>query len=435
MQRFERSLKFLFYRTLKWRYYENFGERMREMAGSDPFAISREYLEKLISFVREHNSYYAKFLSRERNHNHLPILTKDSIRDNLDELQSSRQPSLTYMNSSGGSTGKPVTLIQDVAYSSWGNVTKGYYFRKFLDVEMNSVKSVWLWGSERDTMKVGSWTTKVALFLQNRLLLNTFDTSEQRCLEYIERIRSYRPHYVAGYAGSLYRIAQVARKFNVRLYSPRFIHSSAEMLRDFMRKEIEEQFNAKVYDFYGSREVGAIAGECSAGRKHVFIMNNLVEVLNDANEPVDDGEEGKLIITNLHNFSMPLIRYEIGDTGAMSSEHCVCGSLLPILKQLTGRITDHFRLQNGDQVHGEFFTHLFYFRDWVNQFQVEQVDYDHLRISIVCGAKVKDSDVASINASICSVMGKDCVVEWLYVDAIKKTPQGKHLFTHCLIDK
>ena len=71
-------------------------------------------------------------------------------------------------------------------------------------------------------------------------------------------------------------------------------------------------------------------------------------------------------------------------------------------------------------MHGEFFTHLFYFRDWVEQFQVDQVDYNRIRISLVPNSKVDDDDVEDINTKIRLVMGADCEVEWLYVDSIEK---------------
>lgn len=435
MRRWDHILRFQVYRLLKRRYYQHYSQSISKITNTDPFVLSREYLARLLSFVNDHNKYYDRFLSECKELNNLPILTKAIIRQCFEELQSTRHTAATYKNSSGGSTGKPVTLIQDTHYTSWSEATQSYYFSKFLGVERNAVKSVWLWGSERDLLKIDSWRTKVVLFLQNRLFLNTFQTSERRWLEYIERIRSYRPYYVAGYAGSLYQIARVARKYNVRLYQPTFVYSAAEMLRDFMRKEIEEQFNAKVYDYYGSREVGAIAGECSMGRMHVFIMNNLVEILDDTNRPVGDGEEGKIIITNLHNYSMPMIRYDIGDTGAISADGCGCGSSLPVLERLTGRITDHFRLRDGTLVHGEFFTHLFYFRDWVEQFQIDQLDYDYIRISVVPNLTIDEHDSAVISENIRTVMGSECKLEWLCVDQIKTTPQGKYLFTRCLINR
>lgn len=435
MRRYDHILKFHCYRLWKKRYYRNYDTLIRKMTNTDPFVLSREQLGQLLSFVSNHNEYYARFPYKDQELKNLPILTKDVIRQQSQKLQSTKRTMDTYNNSSGGSTGEPVTLVQDVTYQSWSEATKEYHFREFLGVERDTVRNVWLWGSERDLFRLDSWRTKVGVFLRNRLFLNTFETSDRLWLEYIERIRSYRPYYVAGYAGSLYQMARVARKYDVRLYKPKFVYSSAEMLRDFMREEIEEQFNAKVYDYYGSREVGAIAGECSMGRRHVFIMNNLVEILDDTSCPVGDGKEGRIIITNLHNYSMPMIRYDIGDTGTISVDHCGCGSSLPVLERLTGRMTDHFHLRDGTLIHGEFFTHLFYFRDWVEQFQIDQIDYDYLRISIVPNVKIDEREMTDITETIHTVMGKNCKIEWIYVNQIKKTPQGKYLFTRCLIGK
>ena len=438
MRRYDHTLKYRIHRLIKWRFHRDCEEHMRMIMSTDPHILSHQNLDHILSFVRYNNRYYAKYFSDSRNLCNLPVLTKDIIRREFDNLNSTKQSTSIYENTSGGSTGRPVLLIQDNEYESWSEATQKYYFREFLGTERNEVNSVWLWGSERDLLKLDSWIRRtrrsVSLFLQNLVFLNTFDTSEKRWLEYIERIRCHRPYYIAGYAGSLYQMARVARKHNIRLYKPHFVYSAAEMLRDFMRNEIEEQFNAKVYDYYGSREVGAIAGECSMGRKHIFVMNNLVEIVDEADRPTSEGHEGRLVVTNLHNYSMPMIRYDIGDTGVIGSTRCKCGSSLPVLDKLTGRVTDHFYLKDGTQIHGEFFTHLFYFRNWIEQFQVDQLAHDHLRISVVPCARIIEHDVEDINAGIHTVMGKDCVVEWFYVESIDKTPQGKFLFTRCLID-
>ena len=101
-------------------------------------------------------------------------------------------------------------------------------------------------------------------FCMNNVWLSTYGADEKRWLECIEVIRRFRPRLrMAGYASSLYQMAVVARRHNVRMHRPAFVYSAAESLYNFMRAEIEEQFGAKVYDFYGSREVGAIAGACS----------------------------------------------------------------------------------------------------------------------------------------------------------------------------
>ena len=435
MRQYGQELRRQLHRLLKRRFFRLCDSHIREISNKGPFLLSRESLDRLLSFIGDYNPYYRDFLTESCQLDGFPLLTKDIIRERFECLQTGKQTVTTYKNSSGGSTGRPVTLIQDTNFLTWSEAAQEYYFREFLGVERTAVRNVWLWGSDRDTLKLRSWRSKVSLYLQNSLFLNTFDMTEQRWLEYIERIKSYRPYYIAGYAGSLYEMARVGRKYNISLFRPKFIYSSAEMLRDFMREAIEEQFQTKVYDFYGSREVGAIAGESSKGRRHIFIMNNIVEIRDDADQPASSHQVGRIVVTNLHNYSMPLIRYDIGDTGVMSVGQCGCGSSLPVIEQLTGRVTDHFRLRDGTQIHGEFITHLFYFRDWVKQFQVDQVAYDYLRISLVPDPEFSEHDAEDINAHIRTVMGKDCVVEWRCVDSIEKTPQGKHLYTRCLINE
>lgn len=429
------SLKFFLFHLIKHEFYREFNRHLREMQQGDPNLLAQRELDRVLAFARKNNPYYKKLLSEGKKLHELPILTKEIIRGSFDDMKSTGVSARTYLNSSGGSTGKPQTFLQDSTYASWSEASQEYYFREFLNTDRNGVKNVWLWGSERDTFKMSSWKSKVALWLRNKLILNTFNVTKEKWLEYIERIKSFRPYYVAGYAGSLYQISRVARKHNIRLYQPRFVYSAAEMLRDFMRQEIEEQFNTKVFDYYGSREVGAIAGECRAGKRHILVMNNLVEIMDANNRPLADGQEGKIIVTNLHNYSMPLIRYEIGDTGSICHSPCACGSPLPYFESLAGRITDHFLLKNGDMVHGEFFTHLFYFVEWIDQFQVNQVDYYKINIKIVQRGEPVEADVQSINDKIKVVMGKNCQVHWEYVDSIEKTQQGKYLYTQCLVGK
>ena len=437
MRRFARA-KLGLHKLLRRQGYRSRRACMAEMAGDrDLQTTVARHLDKLLSFASD-SPYYGPLLTR-RELSALPVLTKEIIRRRRRDLLTLRAAEKGVVaNSSGGSTGVPVTIMQDASYWSWTEAAQDYYFEHFLGLQRGAARSVWLWGSEHDLMKLGSpWARlRVAAshFLQNKLFLNTFAVDEQMWLDYTERIARFRPHYIAGYAGSLYQLASVARKHNIRLYRPSFVYSSAELLRDFMRRRIEEQFGARVYDYYGSREVGAIAGECQLGRMHVLAMNNVVEVLDQEGEETPPESEGRLIVTNLHNYAMPLLRYEIGDTGGLSGERCPCGSELPVLQSLTGRITDHFLLRDSTLVHGEFFTHLFYFRDWVAQFQVDQLAHDRVRLSVTLAAEPDECDMQEIAASIRVAMGDECAVQWRFVDSMPTTPQGKHLYTRRLFD-
>ena len=132
-----------------------------------------------------------------------------------------------------------------------------------------------LWGSERDTFKQRNLRGKLGNWLTHTWFLNTFNLGEADWRRYVETINRFRPYFIKGYAGSLYEIARVINRQELTIHRPQFVYSSAEMLRDFMRREIEEAFRTKVYDFYGSREAGPIAGECRKGGGmflHTIIM-------------------------------------------------------------------------------------------------------------------------------------------------------------------
>jgi len=365
----------------------------------------------------------------------LPILTKDTIRKHHAKLISKDYMKRKwYYNSSGGSTGEPVRFIQDELYTKWINATNKYYYQDMLGIDEAHCRKVILWGSERDIFEgtIGL-KAKISNWLTNTVFLNSFRMTKEDMERYIKIINQYKPELIRGYAGSLYELCRFAEANNLKIFTPKVLISSAETLTDYMREKIESVFGTKVYNFYGSREVNGIAGECREGSMHIFTFSNYVEVLDYHNLPVTEGEEGKIIVTNLHNYSMPLIRFEIGDTGILESRRCKCGNKLPILKKITGRITDHFIKKDGTVIHGEYFTHLFYLKDWVKTFRVIQEDYDKIRILVVSQGKVNEIEKKDIENKIKLVMGKDCKIHWEFLEEISKPKSGKHLYTQSLL--
>lgn len=368
----------------------------------------------------------------------IPILTKDSIRTHWDELISRDYTTRkSFYNSSGGSTGEPLKFIQDDNYLKWRNATNYYYYYNFLNVNEYSVKKIILWGSEKDLFSGGLGPrATMTNWLTNTVFLNSFKMSENQMNKYINIINSFEPVLIRGYAGSLFELAKYAKRKNIKMYKPRLLISAAEMLRDEMILEIESVFGTKVYNFYGSREVSGLAGECNKGQMHTFNFWNYLELLNKDNSPVNGGEEGKVIVTNLFNYSMPLIRYEIGDVAILGTKRCACGSPLPTIEKITGRITDHFHLVNGTTVPAEFFIHLIGVvcnKGFIMKFQVIQEDYNKIRILVVPEKKLDEADIMEIEYKIKFVMGEDCNISWEWVDDIQKTAGGKYIYTKSLI--
>jgi len=398
----------------------------------------QEYLGRLLQHAYGNVPYYQQVHTHNADSSHLeriPILTKQIIRTNFAELLSvDLGRRRWWYNSSGGSTGEPVRFVQDGLFEKWSNATVKYYYDIMLDIESTVAMKIFLWGSERDVLEgtIGC-RAKINNWLTNTVFLNCFRMTQEDMSNYVNAINRHRPRLLKGYSGSLFEISKYIEKHKLSVYTPEIISAHSEILTDWMRQEIESVFGAKVYDFYGSREIGPIAGECKEGRMHIFGFNNQLEILDRSDSPVREGH-GRVILTNLHNYSMPLIRYEIGDTAIISAERCKCGNPLPTLTKVTGRTLNHFIKEDGTIIYGAIFTLLFALKDWVKGFQVIQEDFKRIRILITTD-KINESEKMEIENQIRLLMGHDCRIIWEIVDAIPETRNGKHLYVKSLISK
>ncbi len=374
----------------------------------------------------------------------LPILKKEDIRKNLEQLKSIDSLSRkSFYSSTGGSTGDPVKFIQDSAYLKWGFVIDYYYNKEILNLNKPfTAKKLMLWGSEKDLYNYTvSIRMKIINWLTSTIFLNSFQINDENLENYVETINSTKPDLIRGYASSLYQLSKYIADNNISVHRPKIIISAAENLMDYMRYQIEKSFGVKVYDFYGSREVTFLAGECESGLMHL-LPSNFVEILDDNNEPVNEGEEGRVIVTTLFNYSMPLIRYEIGDMAVLGPQSCQCGNILPTIEKIIGRITEHFLLEDGTIIPPEFFIHMIgvvWNPDFVKQFQVIQKKFKEIEIIFVPKASISDHNVKeeqeSINDKIRVVMGSDCCIVWTPVDEIPKTKSGKYIYTRSMVNK
>ena len=370
--------------------------------------------------------------------NRIPLLTKGDIRKYKKELTSKDIDTRKWRyNSSGGSTGEPVRFIQDELFDKWTNATLRYYYENIVGIDEITIKKVLLWGSERDIFE-GTIGLKAKLvnWLTSTILLNSFRMTERNMERYVKIINSYKPDLIRGYTGSLYEFCKFVERKELPIYSPKAVVSAAGTLHNEMRKKIEGIFGTKVYDFYGTREVGPIAGECKYGLIHIFMFNNYVEITNNHNKPVTENQEGNIIVTNLHNYSMPFIRYEIGDMAVLGPKKCRCGSQLPTFKKVTGRIIEHFIKKDGTVIPGEFFIHLIGVvcnSGFIRKFQVIQEDYEKIRLLVVPEGTVDEHSKREIEDKIRVVMGNECKIFWEFVEEMPRTESGKYLYTKSLL--
>ncbi|KXB07347.1 hypothetical protein AKJ54_00350 [candidate division MSBL1 archaeon SCGC-AAA382K21] len=399
----------------------------------------KKNLKKLLKHCHENVPYYTKKLEdvgviknskvNIENFGNIPILKKEDIQSNFNSLKSKDLATRnTYKNSTGGSTGKPLTFIQDGKYDAWNYANKLYH-AEIAGKEVGEPE-IKLWGSERDILgERRSVKKRIRNFLYNRTLLNSFKMSEKDMREYVEKWNSVKPGHVWAYVDSAYELGKFIEKEDLNIYSPDSIITTAGTLNEKIREFIEEIFGTVVLNQYGAREVGDMAVECpEQDGLHIFEHTHHLEVINGKNRQVK-GETGNIIATNLHNYSMPLLRYKIEDIGIITQNKCSCSKKFKTLDKIEGRIVNHFKTKEGDIIHGEYFTHLFYFRPWVRKFKVIQEDFEKIRIEIENWEKPSEGELKDITKKIKTVLGEDCEVEFNLKETLEPSDSGKFLFT------
>lgn len=403
--------------------------------------IQDEKLRQLLLHAARHVPYYADVLATAQvvdgdrvdlKHFHrIGVLTKEIIRAQGPDLHADDHKQRgSYIETSGGSTGEPIELIQDRNYKAWGEAHR-LYTDALIGCDLGK-SQIRLWGAERDIFQIAEKPSlRLLYWLFNATTLNSFRMSDEIMRRYAARWNRIRPASVLAYVASIDQFARYIKRTALPIHSPAAIISAAETLTEDVRTFVQDTFGCPVCNQYGSREVGAMACECPAGKGlHLYCLNNKIEILDADLCPSSPGQIGDVYVTNLHNYSMPLIRYQIGDTAQPAADsQCPCGRSWPLIASVAGRQSDHFRTRQGEIIHGEYFTHLFYLKPGIRRFQVIQRQYDHVEILLVPDGSLQPSDCDDITRKIRLVLGEQCRITFTAVDDIPTTPTGKHRYT------
>jgi phenylacetate-CoA ligase len=205
------------------------------------------------------------------------------------------------------------------------------------------------------------------------------------------------------------------------------IVSSAETLWPHQRSLIEETFRVPVFDRYGCREVGQIASECSFHEgMHVSADRVLVEIVGETGKTAAPGEEGTILVTDLDNYGMPLIRYDIGDRAtARIDSSCECGRGLPLLERIHGRTMDIIHTPDGRRVGGTFWTLLLRQRPGISRFQVVQDSPSGVTVYFVRGTEFESEVLDYFLAEIKKHCGADFQIDFVEKLSIEPSESGK----------
>lgn len=338
----------------------------------------------IVMYAYTHSAFYKRFydeyhfapsmLQSEADWSLVPILEKDDVRKFREEIRDVTVPS-KYIGTAttGGSTGIPLKVFID----------KRFHF------EIMGWRAFRWWGiSPADHVGIIHRSVPSSFFSQlinrcmwwptRRVYLNASSMTAEDICKFVHELKNKRIKWIVGYVGGIEKVVDYVLTNNIQLESVRMVWSTSAPLLDFVRRKIEKAFGCSVMDQYGCNEITHIAVQCPQCKElHVNSDYVHVDVVDEANGLCKVGKYGDLLVTNLESKAFPLIKYRLGDKSALSPDKCSCGLPYPLLKPVSGRITDSVLTPSGLILESIYLTSIFDdYTEYVQNFRIYQkADY------------------------------------------------------------
>ena len=351
----------------------------------------------------------------------LPVLTKPEIRANFDKLIAPAYRDGLLYKTTGGSTGEPLRFgyTRESYERRLSIMWRGY---GWAGARLGQ-RTLYLWGTPLGAQKRKDRMYHAAF---NRHMLNAFEMSEARMAEYADAIDRFRPETIVSYVAPIVKMAEWLIANGRRIHRPQRILGAAESLHESQRRLIEQAFGCPAYNTYGCREFMLIAAECEhRGGLHINADHLKVELGAVNGEGQEESGPRDIIVTDLHNYGMPLLRYANGDLATAGSQTCACGRGLPLLASVDGRKLDALRTRDGRFVPGEYIVYAFLYATGIKRYQVVQKQLDAFEIRIVRDRDFEASTVELVRRELLKVVGDSVALNFEFVDEIPLTQTGK----------
>lgn len=402
------------------RYWRSFQYQDKEVIAKR----QAELLAQLLTHATNNIAYYRNLGIQPQGSAHewlrqFPILTKKKIRENMDNL----------LLTGGDTTG----LIKESSSGSSGVQGSVYMSRKENSYSQAAQILLWEWGGYHlgDTiLQLGMTLKRSKVKKIKDILLRTeyqqaFNIDKQVVLE---AFKNGKPHdYFGGYASGLYEYANLAKEAGITDVRFKSVISWGDKMFPHYRKTIEEVFHTKVFETYGCTEGIMISGACEYGNQHILSPHVYLELVDENGNEVAPGEQGFVLVTRLDGYTMPLIRYYLGDLAVKKKDEgiCKCGKKLPMLEKIIGRDTDIVITVSGKKLIVHFFTGIFEHVPQIKQFRVIQHAVEDIEVEMVTAPDYTDDVKEKVQNRIYELATERFPLRFTQVDHIPPTASGK----------
>jgi len=359
----------------------------------------------------------------------IPIMTRAQVQSLRGRLQSKHFPEghgQSHIMQSSGSTGRPVQVLgSEMTKFCWNALTlrendwqQHDFTKKFVAIRPDRSDK------ENEQIHCKGWGPPVDWIYQSApsLIINSrIDVRRQ-----MELLQEYQPVYLLSIPSNLRELLRIAEEEDIRFPDLQQVRCFGETLPEHIREQVKEVWDVPVTDMYSSQEVGYMALQCPE-HEHYHVQSEMIymEILNDDDQPCSPGEIGRVVITSLHNFAMPLIRYEVGDYAEVG-EQCACGRGLPVLKRIVGRTRNMVRTPEGKCYWPSFPS-----ADWVSvadiqQIQLRQTALDKIDILVAMEGQLSEQEEQQLTKNLQSSLNYPFTLTFNCVESIPMQKNGKY---------
>jgi len=370
--------------------------------------------------------------------NKIPLLSKSEIKIHLNDIiaQNYSQEEI-HMSETGGTTGVKMQFYRNNScmplkeaalcrFDKWAGWQPGERYGL-------------VWPAQQDYVGHWTWKNRIRNDLYRReLVLPAAILDEKLIKDYINLIQKKKPAIIRTFTSPIMELSSYIIKKKITNIHLQGIITTGEPLFTHQRTTIEKAFHCRVFNSYRSREAGPIAQQCSFHKGlHINAESLFVEVLEIDKNVSTNKELGEIIVTDLLNYGMPLIRYRMGDLGKFSESACECGRGLPVIEEISGRAGDVLVTPAGKKISSGAL--VLYLVDeapgLMGQVQILQDQINHILIRISSEPKVEEQVLQYQKDIIARLFGPEMKISFDFPHKIYREKSGKYLFTKYLVDQ
>jgi phenylacetate-CoA ligase len=351
----------------------------------------------------------------------IPVLTKSIVREQgptliANNFKQADASSKMRLFQTSGSTGTPMQVYRSASHIFFNRALGLYYH--LMHQRNFDFSNVTIVTAKNYILDANPWVSNIQT---GPGYIIPIAEESHVIFEHLLRVK---PNYIQTHPSTLKRLIDISLELNVKIDSLKEVRTFGELLESNIQRACKTHWNVPLADNYSCEEMGAIGFTCREfGQHHVMTDNVYVEIVDDKDKPCQPGETGRILVTQLQNAAMPLLRYEIGDMGVWGN-NCECGRAYPVLKRIEGRRRNLVVLPNGDTFHPVFDEQSILAIADIKRYQIIQKNIENIIIYILGQALTQEQEL-ELTAVFRQSFKHDFTFQFIYQDELPFSERNK----------